>query len=61
MAGGVAVLLEAAPAARSAVKPGEAAVVTTAHALGGQEENKPIQDGGEAKAPMWLNRLSGTD
>ena len=23
--------------------------------------NKPIQDGGEAKAPLWLNRLSGTD
>ena len=26
-----------------------------------KEENKPIQDGGEAKAPLWLNRLSGTD
>ena len=24
-------------------------------------KNKPIQDGGEAKAPLWLNRLSGTD
>ena len=24
-------------------------------------QNKPIQDGGEAKAPLWLNRLSGTD
>ena len=23
--------------------------------------NKPIQDGGEAKAPLWLNRLSGTN
>ena len=23
--------------------------------------NKPIQDGGEAKAPLWLNQLSGTD
>ena len=23
--------------------------------------NKPIQDGGEAKAPLWLNRLSVTD
>ena len=22
--------------------------------------NKPIQDGGEAKAPLWLNRLSVT-
>ena len=26
-----------------------------------QDGNKPIQDGGEAKAPLWLNRLSGTD
>ena len=25
------------------------------------KENKPIQDGGEAKAPLWLNRLSGTN
>ena len=24
-------------------------------------KNKPIQDGGEAKAPLWLNRLSGTN
>ena len=24
-------------------------------------DNKPIQDGGEAKAPLWLNRLSGTN
>ena len=24
------------------------------------QSNKPIQDGGEAKAPLWLNRLSGT-
>ena len=23
--------------------------------------NKPIQEGGQAKAPLWLNRLSGTD
>ena len=23
--------------------------------------NKPLQDGGEAKAPLWLNRLSGTN
>ena len=23
--------------------------------------NKPIQDGGDAKAPLWLNRLSGTN
>ena len=23
--------------------------------------NKPIQDGGEAKAPLWLNQLSGTN
>ena len=23
--------------------------------------NKPIQDGGDADAPLWLNRLSGTN
>ena len=23
--------------------------------------NKPFQDGGEAKAPLWLKRLSGTN
>ena len=23
--------------------------------------NKPIQDGGDAKAHLWLNRLSGTN
>ena len=28
---------------------------------GGNKTNKPIQDGGEAKAPLWLNRLSGTN
>ena len=26
-----------------------------------KEKNKPIQDGGEAKAPLWLNRLSVTN
>ena len=25
------------------------------------KKNKAIQDGGEAKAPLWLNRLSGTN
>ena len=25
-----------------------------------QKENKPIKDGGEAKAPLWLNWLSVT-
>ena len=25
------------------------------------KKNKPIQDGGEAKAPLWLNWLSGTN
>ena len=23
--------------------------------------NKPIQDGGEAKAPLWLNQISVTN
>ena len=25
------------------------------------QANKPIQDGGDADAPLWPNRLSGTD
>ena len=31
------------------------------HYLVDRQRNKPIQDGGEAKAPLWLNRLSGTN
>ena len=29
--------------------------------LENMNKNKPIQDGGEAKAPLWLNRLSVTN
>ena len=34
-------------------------VVVEVHGGGGGIRNKPIQDGGDADAPLWLNRRRG--